>query len=264
METVNIISSVVSGAISAVLFHHADVMYYNSIKNNKFGFKDFARITCDIDGEKISVYRKGLPFNTLTTIMKVCSIFPIQELIKSRLDLLRLGDPSKETISGMTTGSVAALVATPINSIKVPLMTKNTNVYKTIKYIYKTRGLKGFYRGITPTISRDICGYGTYFLLFSNINKKLNNTALSSLIASIIALCVAYPFDVVRAMRQDSTINISLKECFKKSMTPTNSNRTTFIIFMTRMILSIPIGHCTYLWTKESIKKYINMNNIKI
>lgn len=237
MDYKNYFSSIVSGGFVGAIFHPLDSLYYNYIVNN----------------HKPNLFRKGFCFSTTTNIIKVCSIFPTQEFIKQKLHWMN--SYWQDSISGMMTGTVVAFIATPINSIKVPLLTTNKNTIIIVNQIYNKDGLKGFNKGISLTICRDTFGYGTYFCLFPIINKYINNQPISSTIASIIALIIAYPFDVARTMRQDNTQNNSMKICLKNSFSGINQNRTTFIIFMVRMILSIPIGHCTYLQTQKFIEK---------
>jgi hypothetical protein len=236
MDYKNYLSSAVSGTIVGAIFHPLDSLYYNYI----------------INGRKSELLRRGFCFNTITNIIKVCSIFPTQDFFKQKLNWMN--PYQRDSISGMLTGFVTAFVATPINTIKVPLLTKPKKCITVINEIYKHDGLKGFNKGISFTISRDVFGYGTYFCLFPIFDKYIDNKPISSTLASIIALCVAYPFDAARTLRQDNTNKDSVLKCLKNSFSVSGQNKVAFYIFMIRMILSIPVGHCTYLWTKNFIE----------
>jgi len=168
MNRKSYLSSAVSGACVGVIFHSWDSLYYNLIVHHRFP----------------RLLTKGILYSTLSGIIKVCSLFPTQEFIKQQINWMDLH--SQNSISGMLTGIVVAFVATPLNSIKVQLLTTKHNIFTIIDNIHKKNGLSGFNKGLGFTICRDVSGYGTYFCLFP--------------------------------------------------------------IFMSRMILSIPVGHCTYLW----------------
>jgi solute carrier family 25 (mitochondrial carnitine/acylcarnitine transporter), member 20/29 len=237
MSITDYISSIVAGATCA-LFHPLDSLYYNNI----------------INGKRPELLRRGLTFNTVTSIIKVCGIFPTQEFIKRKLDWM--SPYYQNSVSGMATGLIMSIIVTPINAVKVPLITQTTktNVVTITKEIYAKDGLRGYFKGTGLTLGRDGFGYGTYFALFPILDKQIDNKMIASVTASIIALCVAFPFDVARTYRQNNTTNDTIFQCLKKSIN-TRGQGHVFAIYMIRMILSIPIGHCTYLWTKEFIEK---------
>lgn len=243
MDLVNYASSAVSGAIVGALFHPFDSLYYNIVINKKKG----------------ELLRRGCAFNTITNVIKVCGIFPTQEYLKHKLSWM--DKYQQDSISGMLTGLVMAFISTPINTIKVPLLTRAVNMKTVTKEIYNEHGIRGFNKGISLALARDGFGYGTYFLLYPFFNSYLDNIPISTTMASIIALCVAYPFDIARTLRQDNAANYDMKTCLKNAFKSTSENRTAFYIYMIRMILSIPAGHCTYLWTKNLIENKIMLEH---
>lgn len=246
MSITDYISSIVAGGVTGALFHPLDSLYYNNI----------------INGKRPELLRRGFTFNTVTSIIKVCGIFPTQEFIKKKLDWM--SPYYQNSVSGMVTGLIMSIIVTPINAVKVPLITQTTKIIKTnfvtvTKEIYSNDGLRGFFKGTGLTLGRDGFGYGTYFALFPILDKQIDNKMIASVMASIVALCMAFPFDVARTYRQNNVTNDTIFQCLKKSVS-VKGNGHIFAIYMIRMILSIPIGHCTYLWTKELIEKSNKQN----
>jgi hypothetical protein len=109
------------------------------------------------------------------------------------------------------------------------------SVYSTVtREIYKTDGLRGFYRGFWPHFWRDVPTFGIYFLSYDIYQKiflrgedpkkameeKTCKVFMIKLLAGGFAgmtnWAFAYPQDVVKSFAQQASINID--ECRRPSM----------------------------------------------
>jgi hypothetical protein len=135
-------------------------------------------------------------------------------------------------------------VATPINTIKIPLMiSAKSNVTSTIKNIYNTHGVTGFYRGGVGTLIRDATWNTMYFPVYGWINSKIDNRFCSSVTAGAIAMCFSYPFDGIRMFRQNNKNNYNFWHGFKYSFNRSPENIKSFGICLIRVPLSVAVSH---------------------
>jgi Mitochondrial carrier protein. len=109
------------------------------------------------------------------------------------------------------------LVNNPITVIKTRFevvgSTDNQGIIKAVSGVYKESGLSGFYKGIVPTLMRDIpwsgTQYSTYQFLVNTyktyVGSPYNSPLLISFFgatASTIAVLATYPFDNLRVRMQ--------------------------------------------------------------
>lgn len=236
MDCTKYISCMVSGIVTTTIFQPIDVIrtryFFDSTKNLS-----------------LRALYNGYIFNTYTTILKQCASLPTQEFIKTKLPFTQI---TNESIAGLISGLTLSLVSTPINTIKIPLMSNSNNtVTTTTKSIYINYGLKGFYRGGIGTLMRDVVWNGIYFPIFYKLNKTIDNKFLSSNIAAAIALCFSYPFDGIRLYRQNNKHNYNFWYGFKYSFNTSKENYKSFLMCLFRVPLSFSISHYLYLLLNE-------------
>ncbi|TBU39319.1 mitochondrial carrier [Dichomitus squalens] len=144
-------------------------------------------------------------------------------------------------LAGAGTGIICSLITTPAELVKIHQQTLVRSAYSAVTlsdrdvilHIWRTHGLRGFYRGITATALRDI-GYGAYFAAYeatlrywprphaslpeqhSTCNKEVELTpaphpwlALLTAggMAGIAGWIVTFPFDVVKTRVQSTPAN---------------------------------------------------------
>jgi solute carrier family 25 citrate transporter 1 len=128
--------------------------------------------------------------------------------------------PKHVFYSGALTGCIEAiLVATPIETIKTKLITKDIPTITGVKNIYHTFGIRGLYQGFVPTLMKSVSSRGMQFYLFEKYRIMLEKdynisslTATHSFIggmgAGLISTVVNNPVDVLKTqMQKDSHIN---------------------------------------------------------
>jgi hypothetical protein len=112
------------------------------------------------------------------------------------------------------------LTVSPLNVLKTRFEVVGNKEYSSIahafKTVYKNQGLKGFYRGIIPTLIRDVpfagLEYSTYryfVSLYGRYIEPTRNPYDSSLVifscagvSAMLSVLVTYPFDNVRVRLQ--------------------------------------------------------------
>jgi hypothetical protein len=112
-------------------------------------------------------------------------------------------------LSGMCSGGIAGLImATPVENIKTYRICEGTNI--PIKTIYEREGIKVFYKGMIPTIIKESTTYGTRFLFYTSMYKKLEekninfvlNSIISSTTAGFMSSYLNNPLDVIQTRKQ--------------------------------------------------------------
>ena len=162
-----LLSCAISGTITTLIFQPIDAL------RTKLFFADKRLLIQNISPK--SLYN-GILFAIPAQITKLCATFPIQTMIHDQLNKTQLTELQKNISSGMIAGLTLAMVSTPINAIKIPLMQNSDNKFMDVtKTVYDKYGLKGFYRGGMATMCRDIIWNTLYFPIFNAINEKYKN-----------------------------------------------------------------------------------------
>lgn len=241
-----LLSCAISGTITTLIFQPIDAL------RTKLFFADKRLLIQNISPK--SLYN-GILFAIPAQITKLCATFPIQTMIHDQLNKTQLTELQKNISSGMIAGLTLAMVSTPINAIKIPLMQNSDNKFMDVtKTVYDKYGLKGFYRGGMATMCRDIIWNTLYFPIFNAINEKYKNRFFASSIAGCCALVIAYPFDGIRMYRQNNKANYNFWYGFKYAFNTSPENIKSFILCFFRVPLAIAIGHYLYLFSNDSLK----------
>jgi solute carrier family 25 folate transporter 32 len=88
-------------------------------------------------------------------------------------------------VAGAGAGLVSSIVTCPLDVVKTRLQAQHLardavgyeGVNGTIKRIYKTAGLKGFYRGLGPTLAGYLPTWGIYFTVYDMVKDRLGGMA---------------------------------------------------------------------------------------
>lgn len=129
---------------------------------------------------------------------------------------------SNGACSGLSKFIVTCLCL-PISVIKVRMESPTCQVYtgmlNGVSQIYSTEGMKGFYRGLTPTLIKEIpyssLGYAFYELyieIFTEITLRDRSSPVITFIAGVLAGFTAtvttQPFDVIKTKIQFQKYNV--------------------------------------------------------
>lgn len=88
-------------------------------------------------------------------------------------------------IAGMGAGLVSSIATCPLDVVKTTLQAQSAprgdpgyeGVTKTCLRIYRQNGLKGFYRGLGPTIAGYLPTWGIYFTVYDFVKDRMKNNA---------------------------------------------------------------------------------------
>lgn len=130
-------------------------------------------------------------------------------------------------LTGGLSRAMAAVVSCPITVVKTRMeyahipgrsslpVPKYNNTMHALQTIFKQEGMKGLYRGLTPTILSNAPFSAFYYLFYTRLQTRLQEHDLSpmltnfssSTIAAIGATLLTQPADVVRTRMQLNLVN---------------------------------------------------------
>ncbi|XP_063696493.1 solute carrier family 25 member 45 isoform X2 [Culicoides brevitarsis] len=211
------------------------------------------------DGYNLHGFYRGMHFPLVCNGAINSVVFAVygnhlRNLEKNLSEEERLKRRNKNVIlSGMVAGFIQSYLICPVELIKIRLQTRiwsqsiswkilfinmkqkfdkqwsNKEISDRIpavayaKYIFQTEGLNGFYRGITPTLCRDVLPYGIYMATYDvfldivehsfDVEKRDSVSkssysgfiAISGSIAGLMSWLFVVPFDVVKTKMQAET-----------------------------------------------------------
>jgi solute carrier family 25 protein 39/40 len=123
-------------------------------------------------------------------------------------------------VSGITARTVISTIASPLELLRTTLQSTppNPNVPHTLssvlnstRILAKTQGLTALWRGLTPTLWRDVPFSGIYWANYetwkSTFRERYNRTGafyefISGAVSGITAAVITHPFDVAKTRRQ--------------------------------------------------------------
>ena len=105
-----------------------------------------------------------------------CSHLAIQFVIYERL-LAESTDPAQVVAATVVSKSVATIITSPIEVVKVSLRSNTVSVSSTARSImtdiYKAEGFRGFYRGVSTALIRILPGQCLTFLVYEQVKLLL-------------------------------------------------------------------------------------------
>ncbi|XP_063696494.1 solute carrier family 25 member 45 isoform X3 [Culicoides brevitarsis] len=183
------------------------------------------------DGYNLHGFYRGMHFPLVCNGAINSVVFAVygnhlRNLEKNLSEEERLKRRNKNVIlSGMVAGFIQSYLICPVELIKIRLQTRIYRIPAVAyaKYIFQTEGLNGFYRGITPTLCRDVLPYGIYMATYDvfldivehsfDVEKRDSVSkssysgfiAISGSIAGLMSWLFVVPFDVVKTKMQAET-----------------------------------------------------------
>lgn len=118
--------------------------------------------------------------------------------------------------SGIISGIACTSVVSPYEKIKIKLQ-NNRNL--TFRDVIKSESIRSLYNGYTPTLVREVPGYGIYFTTYTTLKKQFNTFSpfhafLCGGLSGMSAWMFIYPSDPVKTLMQNE--NIRLREAVSK------------------------------------------------
>ena len=165
-----------------------------------------------------------------------------------------------DSIIGVTAAEILTL---PICTVKTNYQnTESTSINQTIKQIYQTNGIRGFYRASVPAIFSQTISlsvkYVLYQVLVDKATKQYQHIGLGhrmciGLITGISASLFTHPIDVVKIHLQMSTAIIPEVRKF---------GLTIFYRGYSKALNKVCVGSCLFLPLFDQFKQYAQSNVI--
>jgi hypothetical protein len=197
-----------------------------------------------------------------------------------RENIVSTKDYVKMLGSGSMTGLCLSVCVTPFEQAKILVQSgKADSPWKSSALIYKTKGLKGLYRGWLTTAAREVLYYAPYFFTYDSLrcffkskreahhDHKLFSPIVitESLVSGGIAGCVGWfvilPTDYIKSrMQSDNVLNPqyrSIWDCVRQTYR-SGGVRQFYVGLGLTLFRAFPV-HATVFLTMEVLKSGIMM-----
>lgn len=131
-------------------------------------------------------------------------------------DRLNLAYPEMKTFNPMFSGMIArcigGTVVAPLELIRTKAQAEHhpPSIREMVRQTVSAHGVSGFWRGLSPTLWRDVPFSGIYWILVERLRLRMQVhsdniavvSAVSGALSGMVAALFTHPFDVVKTRRQ--------------------------------------------------------------
>ena len=208
-----ILSGTLSGGITSIMFQPLEVIRTRLQQPSNLN-KTLFRVVVEMYKANggIKVFWNGLTPSICRSVPVVAIYFTSIELFRN----LNFKNRSYEYFTLFLTGAAARTIADvsmfPLSLIKTHYesdLYKHKNMITAFKTVITENGVRGLYKGLSPTLLRDINYSGIHYMIYSilkksfgNENENISKTAICALFSSTFASFITQPPDVVRTRMQ--------------------------------------------------------------
>ena len=150
-------------------------------------------------------------------------------ILEPNLQPGEVASPVNSFLAGSAGGLLQCVILVPSEVIKctmqagsIPSIANSSGAFaptiETIRYIQRTEGIRGLYKGLGVTCLREIPAIGIYFFSYKNIRSKLHSwqggtaatevstpaTMVAGAVAGALSWLLLYPIDVIKTNMQSS------------------------------------------------------------
>ena len=150
-------------------------------------------------------------------------------------------NPITQTYSPFLAGSLARVVAastiSPIELVRTRMQSGIPNPVASTMDLIKTQGISTLWRGLVPTLWRDVPFSGLYWMTYEILRRRLDESTqtahwspfriafVSGALSGVLAATLTTPFDVVKTLRQvyldpSTSITASPSASLSRSIAP--------------------------------------------
>jgi len=149
---------------------------------------------------------QGVSAPLIGTMMEKCIVFGTYSVVKNYTDY--------DAVAGLAAGFACTAVVTPVEKIKINLQNGGK--------LGKVFSIRYLYNGFSPTLFREVPGFGLYFTSYQYLREKYNQeqnplkTLLFGGLSGSFAWVFIYPADVVKTRLQSDALKYSSAwQCIK-------------------------------------------------
>ncbi|GLD98783.1 hypothetical protein PINS_up007501 [Pythium insidiosum] len=204
-----------SGMVSALAFQPLDVL--RTHQQGAFGSAPMATLAPTLPQRRMDRVR-AMWRGTSPTLIRVAGGAGLYFVTLDHL-LTTATSPSSSLhtfLSGAFARTFAGCVMSPFTIIKARMEwhapgTESSNL-GVLRHVLREEGVRGLYRGMVPTLIRDVPFSGLYVLLYKRVQQRANDAATalppyavnfgSGVVAGVLATSVVHPADVVKTRMQ--------------------------------------------------------------
>lgn len=146
-------------------------------------------------------------------------------------------------VAGTGAGIFQTILLAPIDNVKIRLQAQTGQIgldpskplYKgplhCLSSLYGSHGIRGVYKGMGATLTRDSFSYGVYFAAYEASKRKISkgkkeasplDMFLAGGVAGVVSWLLIYPIDVVKSRIQEDSLTQpkykGMVDCFSKSI----------------------------------------------
>ncbi|KAF0695089.1 Aste57867_14074 [Aphanomyces stellatus] len=198
----------VSGGLAAIAFQPLDV-----IRTHQQGTFNSQRQSVQQSVQRVLAEGGvgGLWRGTTPTLLRVCGGAGLYFVMLDQMQVQKR-DAAAAFLGGAFARSFAGLIMSPLTIVKARMewdtAATKTSMSSQFRGLVATYGWKGLYRGVWPTLLRDVPFSGLYVAIYSrlkNVGFDGNPVAVNfgcGVAAGITATILVHPFDVVKTRMQ--------------------------------------------------------------
>lgn len=181
-------------------------------------------------------------------------------------------------VAGSTAGLVQSLICSPMELAKTRLQLQSEKSggqffrgpVDCLRYVAKTEGIRGVFKGLGITALRDVPGFSSYFVSYELMMRMKENpgmfyTLMAGGLAGVISWIIVIPVDVIKSRLQADGVNggakmyTSVSDCWRKSY---NQEGWSFLTrgLGSTLIRAFPMNAVCFLVVSSVMKHFGNEN----
>lgn len=180
--------------------------------------------------------------------------------------------------AGSAAGLVQSLICSPMELAKTRLQLQNSNScgqfyngpIDCLRYVAKTDGVRGIFKGLGITALRDVPGFSSYFVSYELMMRLKENagvfyTLMAGGLAGVVSWVIVIPIDVIKSRLQADGMNHGVKkyhgigDCWRKSF---NQEGWSFLTrgLGSTLIRAFPMNAVCFLVVSTILKNFGDEN----
>ncbi|CAI2377180.1 unnamed protein product [Moneuplotes crassus] len=275
--SIDFTAGVVSGSIGVFVGHPLDTLRIRMQLSNPKPILELATETCVKEGVR------GLYKGAVAPVIGRAPISGVtmaaNDYCLRTMNYFNINENLKATIAGVVSGIVSSPICCPIEHIKIKKQAYSSG---NISYssIARAEGLSGLFRGLIPTLAREVPSCGVYFASYGYFKRVLkvdqmgqNDQSMKSLyiflsggLAGQLSWIACYPIDLVKSVMQNNSEYSSMM-CTYRHLLAQNGYKIFFKGLSICLVRAFPVNGITlllYEWMKNPFVRMQNSTSLEM